>query len=233
MLALERKATILKDGSVYICAQPFGGGVRILRSDLLKEMLGEIQFDSERSKQEQDFRILIRSSQWDAVKRYCLSHLENPDDSELESTPDRELVEEFGESMRIKLKPDQYTVRPMGFVIEEHPVKTENWHARGFPTVRIYYTYTIDLVDRVLCKTILAASEQISDSELGKQALESGTGRANSALVLPLDLVKETYLALSPEMRYGKIKVEGHILDESVLAVLMGVDVPQYQRMKK
>jgi len=30
MLALERKATVLKDGSVNVRAQPFGGGVKIL-----------------------------------------------------------------------------------------------------------------------------------------------------------------------------------------------------------
>ena len=76
MLALERKATVLKGGSVNVRAQPFGGGVRILDPDPLKQILGEIEFDSERSKQEQDFRILIPPFKWEAVKRYCLHHLE-------------------------------------------------------------------------------------------------------------------------------------------------------------
>ena len=61
MLALERKATVLKDGSVNVRAQPFGGGVKILNTKSLKEVIGEIQFDSDHSQQEQDFRILIHA----------------------------------------------------------------------------------------------------------------------------------------------------------------------------
>ena len=49
MLALERKATALEDGNVSVRAQPFGGGIRILDSVSLKQILGEIEFDSERS----------------------------------------------------------------------------------------------------------------------------------------------------------------------------------------
>jgi len=36
MLALERKATVLKDGNVNVRAQPFGGGVKILNPKSLK-----------------------------------------------------------------------------------------------------------------------------------------------------------------------------------------------------
>ena len=60
MLALERKATVLQDGSVNVRAQPFGGGVKILDPNSLEELLGELRFDSERSKLEEDFRILIQ-----------------------------------------------------------------------------------------------------------------------------------------------------------------------------
>ena len=75
MLALERKATVLEDGGVSVLAQPFGGGIRILDPTSLQKIAGEIQFDSERSKRDQDFRILIPPSKWEAVKRYCLHHL--------------------------------------------------------------------------------------------------------------------------------------------------------------
>jgi hypothetical protein len=57
-----------------------------------------------------------------------------------------------------------------------------------------------------------------------------GRGWANSVLTLPFELVRESYLALAPETRYGRIVVEGHELDESVLAVLADVEVPQYHR---
>ena len=230
MLALERKATVLKDGSLYVRAQPFGGGVKILDSKKLQEIIGDIQFDSERSRQEQDFRILIQPTQWEAVKQYCLLHLQDPNDPELESAPDRELAEEFEETMQVGLKPNQYTSQPMGFVVEDNPVFTENWYARGFLTVRVYRTYKVEIVDKKLCQTLMDASQQVSDEMLGKRALENGNGRANSVLVLPLERVRDAFLALPPEKRFAKIEVDHHNLDESVLAVLGDVDVPQYLR---
>src|SRR5512133_1977266 len=111
ILALERIATVLGGKSVGVRAQPFGGAIRILNPTPLKEIIGEIQFDSERSKYEQDFRILIPSSKWEHVKQYCLRHLEDQDDPELESLPHRELMEEFIETMHMSLNRDQYTVQ--------------------------------------------------------------------------------------------------------------------------
>lgn len=233
MLALERKSTVLKDGSVKVRAQPFGGGVKILDPASLKEMLGELRFDSERSKRDQDLRILIEPSKWNEVRQYCLRHLEDLADNELESSPVRELVEEFEETLGVELKPSQYTVQAMGFAIEDHPVWTENWYARGFPTVRVYRTYLVHLLDMKLCKTILGTSQEITDEMLGKRAMENAAGRANSVLALPLNSVTEAWLAIPPESRYRKIKVDGYELDESVLAVLGDVDVPQYQRINK
>jgi hypothetical protein len=235
MLALERKATIREDGSLHVRAQPFGGGVRILNPAALQELIGDIEYDSERSKQDQDFRILIPPSKWQSVKQYCLQHLENQDDRELESSPHRELVEEFEETLNVQLKSYQYTVQSLGFVVEENPVWTENWYARGHLTVRVYRTFSVNIVDPALCQTILAASQGCSDQDLGMAALREsqngGRGRANSVLALPLNLVSESYLALPPDMRYRKTVVENHELDQSVLTVLEEVDVPQYQRM--
>ncbi len=233
MLALERKATVRQDGSVNVRAQPFGGGVKILDRKPLEKLIGEIQFDSERSKQEQDFRILIQPSQWEAVKQYCLQHLANPDDLDIESAPDRELVEEFEETMNVDLKRNQYAVEPMGVVVEDNPVWTENWYARGFSTVRVYRIYRVNLLDAELCKSLLDASQRVSDEELGKRALKNDKGRASTVLALPLAAVTDAWLAFPPEARYRKIKVGGQDLDESVLVVLGDVDVPQYQRMDR
>ena len=235
MLALERKATVLSDGNINVRAQPFGGGVRILDPTSLQEIIGEIQFDSERSKQDQDFRILIPPSKWESVKQYCLRHLENPDDLELESTPHRELVEEFEETLNVNLKADQYTIQPIEFVIENNPVWTENWYAPGRLTVRIYRTFKVQIIDAALCKTILSVGQLYSDQGLGMLALKDSQngsrGRANTVLTLPLRMVTESYLALPPERRYRKSVIENHELDESVLAILGDVDVPQYQRV--
>lgn len=237
MLALERKATVLKDGSVSILSQPFGGGVRILNPTPLQGIIGKIQFDSERSKQEQDFRILIPPSKWELIKEYCLHHLELEDDEEieLESDPDRELMEEFLETIKVKLNPGQYTVEPLGFVIENSPVQSKNDYARGQLTVHLYRVFKVQMIDSTLCKVMWSISQLYSDQSLGELALKDfeaiGRGRANTILALPLQTVKEAYLARAPEVRYRNIIVENHELDESVLAVLEDIEVPQYQRI--
>ena len=234
MLALERKATKLSNGVIIIRAQPFGGGIRILNPSPLQEIIGEIQFDSEKSQRERDFRILIPPSKWELVKQYCLRHLENPDDVELESAPHRELVEEFEETLNVNLKPDQYTYVAAGFVIENGTVPTTHVDVQGQPTVRLYRIFEVRILDAALCRTMLTISRRHSDQYLRRLALKDfqngGRGRANSILTLPLGLVIASYLTLHPEERYQKIKVENHDLDESVLAILGDMRVPQYER---
>lgn len=234
MLALERKATASGE-KAHIRAQPFGGGVRILDPAPLQELIGEIRYDSERSQSEQDFRILIPPAKWETVKDYCLHHLANPGDRELEASPQRELTEEFEEAVGIHFEPDQYAVLPMGFVIEDNPAPTKNARAPGQLTVRLYRTFEVRILDSALCAALLDASQRYTDRELKNLALRDsrngGRGRANSILVLPLSAVREAYLALGQESRFTKLEVNGHQLDESVLAILHEVDVPQYQRL--
>lgn len=237
MLALERKATVLKDGSVSVESQPFGGGIRILNPVPLQKIIGKIQFDSERSRQEQDFRILIPASKWEQIKEYTLHHLEldDEDDIELESGPDRELTEEFMDTINVKLNPGQYKVQPLGFVIENSPVQSKNDHSRGQLTVHIYRVFRVEVIDPILCKIMFGISQLYSDQDLRDLALQDfehgGPGRANTILTLPLRIVREAYLTLPPQERYQTIVVEDHQLDESVLAILEGIDVPQYQRV--
>ncbi|MDQ2691394.1 MAG: hypothetical protein M3Y68_05135, partial [Chloroflexota bacterium] len=156
MLALERKATAHGE-KVHVRAQPFGGGIRILDAAPLQGLIGEIRYDSESSRTEQDFRILIPSVKWGPVKQYCLHHLANPDDHELESSPDRELAEEFEEDLGIRLELDQYAIQPVGLVIEDTPVPTKNARAPGQLTVRLYRIFEVRLVDPTLCSALLAA----------------------------------------------------------------------------
>jgi hypothetical protein len=236
MLALERKGTVMKDGSVSVMSQPFGGGIRILNPTALQKMIGNIQFDSQRSKEERDFRILIPPSKWELIKEYCLHHLEFEDDEDidLEAEPDRELTEEFFETINVKLHPGQYSVQPRGFVIENSPVQSKNDYARGQLTVHLYRVFKVQIIDSILCRVMLSISQLYSDQELGERALQDfdygGQGRANTILTLPLNKVVDSYLALAHEVRYRNLVVENHELDESVLAVL-DVDVPQYQRL--
>jgi len=237
MLALERKATVRKNSRVSVRAQPFGGAIRILDPEPLQKIIGQIQFDSERTKHDRDFRILIPQSKWEPVKEYCLLHLRNPDDVELESTPHRELVEEFKETINVHLQENQYKVQPMGFVIEDTPVRTNNLDARGHLTIRLYRTFKAQIVDSTLSEAMLAASENFSDHDLEILALEDfqngGKGHAHSVLTVPLNLVVESFLTLSPDLRFRKILVKNHTLDKSVLSVLENVDIPQYQRFEE
>jgi len=235
MLALERKATVLSGNDIHIIAQPFGGAVCILNSAPLQEIIGEIQFDSELSKHEQDFRILIPPSKWESVKQYCLSHLENPQDPELESLPHRELAEEFMETIHANLNREQYTLQALGTIVENNPIPTENMEVQGLPTVRLYRIFEARVIDGELCEKMLAASQSYSDRDLEMFALKDrqngGRGRANSILILPLHIITESYLKFAPEIRYRKVLIENHELDESVLAILDNVDVQQYQRV--
>jgi hypothetical protein len=235
MLALERQATVVEDGSVNVRAQPFGGGIHILNPTPLQKIIGKIEFDSERSKHEQDFRILIPPSKWELIKDYCLRHLQDEEDIELETEPDRELIEEFFETIRVKLSPGQYTVQPQGFVIENNPVRSGNAYARGQLTVHLYRIYEVHIVSAGLSRLMLTISQLYSDQEVGKLALQDsenyGKGRFNTILTLPVDNVKEAFRAIPPEERYREITVDDHVLEESVLAILGDVDVPQYERI--
>jgi hypothetical protein len=152
----------------------------------------------------------------------------------LESLPHRELIEEFAETLNVRLVPDQYTFRPTGFAIENQPVPTDDANVQRRPTVRLYRTFEVEIVDVSLCQTMLSTSQLYSDEELGRAALadsrNGGRGRANSILILPMSLVRESYLALPFEVRHQKIMIENHRIDESVLAVLGDVDVPEYER---
>ena len=235
MLALERQATVMEGGIVRVQAQPFGGGVHILNPRTLQKIIGTIQYDSERSRHEQDFRILIPPSKWELIKEYCLRHLADEEDVELETVPHRELMEEFAETFNVYLNPHQYSAQPLGFVIENNPVRSDNAYARGQLTVHLYRVFEVRIVDAMLGRVMLTVSQLYSDQALGERALRGfehgGEGHANSILTVPLNAVTEAYLALPPEMRYGRIVVEDHELDESVLAVLGDIEVPQYQRV--
>jgi hypothetical protein len=235
MLALERQANMLKDGSVSVQAQPFGGGVHILNPTPLQRIIGKIQFDSERSKHEQDFRILIPPSQWELIKQYCIHHLADEEDGELEVVPHRELTEEFADTINVHLNSEQYTAQPMGFVIENNPVRTDNVYAHGQLTVHLYRVFEVQIVDAALCMVMQTINQLYSDRDIEQRARtdfeNGGRGRANSILTLPLEKVTGAYLALPPEARYQRINIDDHELDETVLAILEDVEVPQYQRM--
>jgi hypothetical protein len=236
MLALEHKATLVAgegEPRVMVKAQPFGGAIRFLNLAPLQTLIGNFHFDSERSRSEQDFRIFIRPADWDTVKEFCLWYFRQENDLVLESDPARELVEEFADALDIELRPEQYVTQPLRSVVENEPVRTRNVHAQGYPTTRIYRVFETRIVDPALCRAMIANSQNRSSQDLRELALkdarEGGKGRANAMLVLPLQLIRDVYLAMSPETRNRPITFEGSHLEGNVLAVLEGVAVPKYR----
>jgi len=238
MLALERKATRheTENGRVVeVKSQPFGGAIRIRDLKALRDLIGEFHFDSQLSRAEQDFRIFIRPSDWSAIRDFCIEHLSRVDDPILETEQGRELVEEFTDALKISLKPDQYILKPVATVVEDDPAPTENIHATGHLTVRIYRIFEARILDSSLSHAMLTNSESYSNHDLQELALENarkgGKGRANAILTLPLRLIRDVYLAMPLEARNSPISFEDNHLDESVGAILEGVTVPKYRKL--
>lgn len=237
-LALERQATLLeRNGELHVLikCQPFGGAVRIHNLLPLRRLIGDFHFDSERSRNEQDFRIFIRPAYWEAVKEFCRLHFENEDHSTLESSPERELTEEFSEALGVDLAPEQFASRPLGTVIEDNPSPTENSDAWGYQTVRVYRIFEAHLLDPNLCQKMVETSERYSDQDLRRRAREDvqkgGQGWASAVLALPLEQVMEFYLSLSPKSRDAPVAFMNHLLDETVCTILDGVSAPKYQSL--
>jgi hypothetical protein len=234
MLAIERKAT-LRENKVEVKSQPFGGAIRILDLETILDLIGDFHFDSERSRTEQDFRLFIRPSSWSAVREFCVEHLNHADDPFLETDPTRELVEEFDEALKMNLMPDQYIYKPIATLIEDDPAPTENIHARGLLTARVYRIFEATISDSSFAHAMIGNSEGLSHQDLCKLALNDaqngGKGRVNAVLALPLKRITDAYLALSPEERNAPILFAGYQLDETVSAVLEGIAAQKYQRV--
>jgi len=133
------------------------------------------------------------------------------------------------------LKPEQYVSKPVAIVVEEDPAPTENIHARGYLTARVYRIFEARILDASLSHAMLTNSESYSNQNLHERVLEDarngGKGRANAVLTLPLKVISDVYLAVSPEARNAPISFEDNHLDESVGAVVEGLTVPKYRRL--
>ncbi len=235
MLALERTATLREIQSrsrVTVNAKPFGGAVQLTNPEGLQALIGNFQYDSERSRREKDFRIQIQPGSWEKVKEICQEHLNQTGKGILESSPERELAEEFEDTLNVRITPDQYLLKPLCMIVEDLPSETDNVRAEGVPTVRIYYIFEAWIEDPEIIKKILVNSNQYSDKDLETMAWndvrQGGRGRANAILALGLDDLKDVYFSIATEMRGDSILVGEHHLDGNVLAILEEVDQLKY-----
>jgi len=233
MLALERKATLHKD-KVEVKSQPFGGAIRILDLEAIHELIGDFHFDSERSRAEQDFRIFIRPSSWSVLREFCIQHLNYYDDSILETNPERELVEEFADALKINLQLEQFISKPVATVVEDEAMPTENIHVKGILTVRVYRIFETLITDSALAQLMIKNSEDHPSHVLSKLALmdfqNGGKGRSNAVLAVPLKRIVDVYAATPLEERDFPIMFQGNCLDETVSAILEGITTSKYHR---
>jgi hypothetical protein len=235
MLALENKATVVNgvnDTRVFVKAQPFGGAIRLLNLNGLLNHAGAFNFDSQRSRSEQDFRIFIRPSNWEAVRDYCLHNLIHEGGSDLETDPSRELVEEFKDTLGIRLKPDHYNIKAIRVVVENVAAPMANRYNAGNPTARIYKIFEVQLLDAALRQSMLINQQTYPSRVLRRLALDQaqngGRGRANGIMVAPLEEIRSAYLTISPEMRGKQLVFRNTLMAGNVAVILDGVHVPKY-----
>ena len=198
-------------------AQPFGGALRIADPAGFRSAVGDFTYDSPHSRQEADLRILIPPAAWETVKQFILAQLRSNHPEVIEVDPCRELEEEFRESVGISLLPEHYTYRPVGISVQNGPRPTTNPRSPGTPTVRIYRIFEVAIHNPVVCATLLENSQRYTDDELHalaeSGAARGGPGRANSALVLPLDEVQNAYRQISVKDNTRSLSLLGHSLD--------------------
>lgn len=238
MLALERKATLheTKNGLVVkVKSQPFGGAIRILDLNLLHDLIGDFNFDSEHSRAAQDFRIFIRPSAWNTVRDFCVQQLSCVDDPVLEPDPRRELVEEFSNALMREFNPEQFGCKPVVTLVESNAVPTENFYSRRAFTVRVYRIFETSISDSSLVDALINTSQSISDEDLRKLALadysNGGNGWANAVLTLPLKSIGDHYLGRSPGDRNKPLLYKRNLLDDTLCAILEGIPHSKYQRV--
>lgn len=234
MLALEHKATVhpSDDGpQLTVKAQPFGGAVRLLRPDDLYLQLGGFNYDSRRSRREQDLRLFIRPESWKELITVC-SQSTSADPPLIDVDPRRELEEEFEDSLGWELALDQVAVKPLRLLLQESPFPTANLRAPGQPTARIYWVHEITIEGEELQRALVKASQRQSPPALAQSALadasESGWGRANGVLLAPLDRIEAAYRALPPGARGDPLPFENTVLASNVAAVLP-IDSPRFK----
>lgn len=237
MLALERTATLVSNERklvVEIKAKPFGGGVRLLDPQGLKNLIGEFHFDSERSREQSDFRIQVNPRHWETIIDICKSHLKDKRLNILDPSPAQEIAEEFEDSLHIKITPEIYRLKSKGMIVEENETETTNVNARGMPTRRIYYLFNALLKDKEIITMMLDNNKRFSDTALQTMAIDDarqgGKGRANAVLLVSVRELKEFYRSTLEIQRSNSMTFKGHLLSGNVPAILDDITVPRYQR---
>jgi hypothetical protein len=219
---------------VRVITKPFGGGVRILNPEWLRTEVGDFNFDSLRTREENDFRIFINPKHWDRLTQFCRVHLITQGEI-LESSPRRELVEEFHDALNYELLQDQYHLEWSKLVVEAKPARTGNPRSMGSLTSRIYSVHKMHILDLQLIMGLIENSIDKSDQELREIAEEDylggGKGRANAASVLDYAQFINVYKNISEADQGEPAHLFGHDFDGNTLAILDEVESKKYSRL--
>jgi hypothetical protein len=227
MLALERTATMRtnENGSLTeVKVKPFGGGVRLLKPEVLKKYIGEFNYDSHRSREEGDFRIQINPLHWEKVREICNEHLAGRGEGIFDFSPVRELKEELWDSLHVLVPPDAYRLQSRGMVVEDVVSTTNNVNAQGRPTMRIYFIFDALLEDPGIISMLTDNSRNYSDMDLqrmaNEDAMKGGKGRANAVLAVEPEELRSYYRSISSDDHETDPLFAGHRLDGNVPAIL-------------
>jgi len=227
ILALERTAILRKNNGeteIIVKAKPFGGGVRLTNPRALKKLIGNFNYDSERSSKEHDFRIQINPDSWKMIIKICNEHWMKIRNEILDPSPERELAEEFEDSLGIQLTPNDYSLRPKGMLVDDKLNETSNVNAPGISTVRVYYLFDAVMKNPEIIQMMLDNSNIYSDEDLKKTVLEDarqgGKGRANAILSVVLEDLQKYYSSLPNDKRSGLISYGEHQLNGNVQTIL-------------
>ena len=177
----------------------------------------------------------MHPNSWEKIKDICKEHFQDKEKGIIDTSPDRELAEEFKDSLKIKITPNIYNLKSKGIVIENLPTKTDNVRVQSISTVRIYFLYEAEIISPEIIEMMLTNSKQYSDRDLQNFAFEdyknAGKGRANAILTLDLNEIMNKYKSLSIERLNNPVSIEEYKLDSNVLAILNGIDHPKYQHI--
>ena len=235
MLALERTATrwLSENGPVTeVRVKPFGGGVRLLNPEKLKKHIGEFHYDSERSREEHDFRIQMNPLNWGKVPEICHEHCDGRGEGILDFSPVRELREELCDSLQVRVSESSYVLHSRRMIVEDSMTGTNNVHARGRPTVRVYFIYDAMLEDAGLVQMLMENSCKYSDCDLRRKAdedaLGGGKGRANAVLTTGLNEIRKFYRSIPEPGPETLTWYMGHQFEGNVPAILSSTDQPDF-----
>jgi hypothetical protein len=106
---------------------------------------------------------------------------------------------------------------------------------RGALTARVYRVFEARILDASLAQAMMATSQGYSDRDLQHRVLvdfqKGSPAWANTVLTLPLKQISSLCAATLSEERGQPILFQNHSIDETVAAVLGGLNVPKYQRV--